>query len=58
MTSRRRGCCPSTPIRESKFCTNQSGEYIRVVVRIADSGFAPAQHGGGAIHDIAYISLP
>jgi hypothetical protein len=58
MTSRRQGCCPSTPIHGNKFGTNQSGEYIRVVVHIADSDCAPAQHGGGAIHDIAYISLP
>jgi hypothetical protein len=58
MTSRRRGYCPSTPVHENKFGTNQSGEYIRVVVRIADNDFVLAQHDGGAIHDIAYISLP
>jgi hypothetical protein len=58
MISQRRGCCPLAPIHGNKFGTNQSGACIRVVARIADSDFLLAQHGGGAIHDIAYIFLP
>jgi len=57
-TSRRRGFCPSTPVHESKCGIGQNGGYIRAVARIADNDFAPARRGGGAIHDIAYISLP
>jgi hypothetical protein len=58
MTSQRQGFAPSTLIHENKYGTNQSGEYIRVVVHNADNDFSLAQHDGGAIHDTAYISLP